>query len=332
MNVVRWNRALFVWCALLVVFTMSGARVAHAQSGGVFLLLPTGARAVGLGEAVSADTSLGLEGTWWNPAALSRLASKEGSFNFSNSLLSNSMLLSMAFPSRVIGTISLSGFLIDYGKQEATDRNTGAVTGEITNQNWLVAATYATPVGKRLGLGVTYKWIALRFNNCSGLCTDLKPSSGSTSAVDVGAQYVVPISFPLTVGASVRNLGPDLQTKDKPQADPLPRVTQVGAHSRLPIASLTQAGASLDVSADVIVVPSLDGASTLNYATGATIGYQEQYFLRAGYKKQDGEQGGPSLGFTFQRGAFGLDFSRRFDALSRAFGEPPTFVALRVKF
>ncbi len=209
---------------------------ASAQSGALFLLAPFGARAVGLGEAVSADTTLGAEGVWWNAAALARMSSKEIAFHHSQTFLANSEMLTVVVPSRVIGTIGFAGYFVDYGDVQATDEF-GNPTGVISNRSYLLSASYATPVGRRANVGLTYKYFLQRFNDCSGSCGLASVGSGSSSAVDVGAQYLVPAAIPLAVGLSVRNLGPRLQIKDQPQADPLPRIVQGGVSGATPVRS-----------------------------------------------------------------------------------------------
>ena len=316
-------RALIALLGLLVI----DAPTLAAQSGALFLLVPFGARAVGLGEAISADTSLGSEGLWWNAAAMARMPSKEVAVHHSQTVLATSDMLTLAVPSRVFGTLAIGAYVVDYGDQQATDQNTGQPIGVITNRNYLLALSYATPVGKRLSVGVSYKFLMLRFS-CSGACGNTPVLSGSSSALDAGVQYVLPTTFPVSVGVSVRNLGPKLQIKDKPQADPLPLVIQGGLAARLPIASLTSAGASLDVSADLLLADALG----TNLGIGASLGFQDAYFLRAGYKRQQGEGSGPSLGIGLQRGALGIDLSRRFDGLSAQLGETPTYITLRARF
>ena len=312
----------------LFCLMVGSAAAIHAQSGALFLLVPFGARAVGLGEAISADTTLGSEGIWWNAASLARLPAKEVAIHHSQTIIATSDMITVAVPSRVFGTLAAGAYIVDYGDQQATDEFTGQPIGVITNRNYLLALSYATPVGKRLSIGVSYKFLMLRFA-CSGTCGRVATISGQSSAVDVGAQYVLATSFPLTIGASVRNVGPKLQVKDKPQADPLPLVFQGGVSSRVPIASLAAAGATLDLSADVLVSDALGGT---NIGLGASLGFQDFYFLRAGYKKQQGEGSGPSLGIGLQRGALGIDLSRRFDALSAQLGETPTYITLRARF
>jgi hypothetical protein len=312
----------------LAVALMVSARAVEAQSGGLFLLVPFGARAVGQGEAVAADTTLGTEAMWWNAAALARLPKRELAVHHSQTVIATSDMLAMAVPSKVLGTVAASVYLVNYGDQDATDPNSGTPIGTITNRNYLLALSYATPIGKRLNVGLTYKFVMLRFQ-CSGICGSVPILSGSSSALDVGVQYALPSRVPVSIGAVIRNVGPALQVRDAAQADPLPRVIQVGARGRIPVRALDDAKASLEVSADILSASALGGTAA---GLGISLGYLDQAFLRAGYKAQQGQGRGPSIGFGFQRGALGVDIARRFDALSSQLGDPPTYVSLRARF
>ena len=307
---------------------MAIAQPVLAQNiGGLFLLAPFGGRAVGQGEAVAADTSLGTEGIWWNAASLARLTKRELAIHYSANAIAKSTMIAYAVPSRVLGTLAAAYYLVDYGDQPATPASGGDVsTGTISNKNHLLALSYATPVGSRLSAGLSYKLVLLRFNQCSGLCGGSPGVTGSTQALDLGAQYRVPASVPFTVGLSIRNIGPALQAKDKDQADPLPRVIQAGAKVRLPIKSLKESGATLDMSADVFNSVGLDGQAA---SLGAVLGYRDQLYLRGGYKT--GGIGGPSLGLGVERGKFGFDVSRRFGGLGDL-GDPPTYISLHARF
>jgi hypothetical protein len=328
-DIVALMRPLRIAGMLLAVLPgLVAPREVCAQSGGLFLLLPFGARAVAQGEAVVADTTLGTEGMWWNAASLARLPKKELAVHHAQTVIATSDMLTFARPSKVIGTVAVSALLVNYGDQDATDPNTGVTVGAITNRNYQLAVSYATPAGKRLNAGLTYKLVMLRFQ-CTGVCGAVPVLSGTTSAIDAGAQYVLPTSLPLTLGATVRNVGPALKLKDAEQADPLPRVIQVGMRTRLPVRALTEAHASLDLSADVFSSSALGGGAG---GIGLSLGYRDMAWLRAGYKKQRGQGSGPSVGFGFERGALGVDIGRRFDALSSQLGDPPTYVSLRARF
>ena len=238
-------------------------------------------------------------------------------------------MLSFVYPSRIFGTFALGGNLVNFGDIPATDKG-GNDVGILTNRNYLLVASYATPIGKRLSVGLNAKVVLLR-TICSG-CEALYPNiEGSTNALDAGLQYVLPTSLPITIGASLRNIGQPLQVKDAEQADPLARVIQVGARVRLPIAALDSNDTSIDISSDVFSSPAYTGPS---FRLGASLTYSLDYVLRVGYKTPAGasdNQGGFSIGFGLARAGFGLDFARRFDSTSD-FGKAPTYVSLRLLF
>ncbi|HYW33318.1 MAG TPA: PorV/PorQ family protein [Gemmatimonas sp.] len=314
-------RASVLWLAL----GFASADAAKAQ-GGAFLLVPFGARSVGRGEAVAADSTLGTEGIWWNAASLARMAKRELAFHNVRSIAGNVFMLAGAAPSAKLGTFALGAYLFDYGTFFRTD-SAAVTTGTITTRNYLIGASYASPIGKRLSAGLSYKYLVFS-QQCSGLCDGVAEVFGSSNALDVGAQYRLPDRLRTTLGLTVRNVGQPLQFKDKEQADRLPRTIQFGVRTRLPLESFAEAGGTLDLSADVIQAEAANAQ-----AAGAVVGYRDQLFLSVGYKQISGEGGGPSIGFTLQQGPFGLDLSRRFDRFSSQLGEaPPTYVALRLRF
>ncbi len=329
-SAIRGNLAVACAAMLMVAAPIAAA----AQSNGaLFLLVPLGARAVGLGEAIVADSSIGSEGIWWNASSMARLRKKDLAIHHSQTAFAVSDMLAFAMPSRVLGTLAVSAYIVNYGDQAVTPDGGGDVSvGTVTNRNYMLALSYATPAGSRLSAGLSYKFVMLRFQ-CSGICGNTPTISGSTQALDLGAQYRMPGTIPITIGAALRNLGPALQVKDKDQADPLPKVLQVGGKVRVPVKSLTEAGATLDLSADVISdVLGSEALGGLSTGLGLALGYRETAYFRAGYKLQTGEGSGPSIGFGIERGSFGVDIARRFDGLSSQLGETPTYVSLKVRF
>jgi hypothetical protein len=53
--------------------------------------------------------------------------------------------------------------------------------------------------------------------------------SGSSYAVDLGMQYLLPFDLiPTTLGAAIQNVGPGISFIDENQADPLPRFLRLG--------------------------------------------------------------------------------------------------------
>ncbi|WP_331051296.1 PorV/PorQ family protein [Gemmatimonas sp.] len=316
-----------MWCAVLLLPWLVSAKASAQASGALFLLTPLGARAVAQGDAVAADTVMGTEAMWWNPALLARLPKREIAVHHSTSFASNNDMVALAMPSKVLGTLAVSGLIVDYGSSDATDANGFPLGGQVGVYNYQLAASYASPVGRRLSAGVTYKYIVFR-RACSGNCGDNAENfSGKSSAVDLGVHYVLPTRLPVSIGASLRNVGPGLQVRDAEQADPLPRTLQVGARVDIPIAALKRNNAALEASADVF-----SSDSKITTGMGLSLGYRKMAFLHAGYRGQLELGGGPSIGFGFRQGAFGLDVARRFEQFSSGFSQPPTYVMIRARF
>ncbi len=315
--------------ALATLLTCFAPEQARAQSGALFVLVPFGARAVAQGDAVVADTTLGTDAVWWNPASLARLPEREIAVHHASTAIARSDMIAFAAPSQVLGTIAVSALIVDYGSTEVTDVSSGSpVGGTIGTYNYQVAASYASPVGRRFNAGITYKFLMIR-SACSGNCGNISSVSGSSSALDLGAQYVLPTTLPLSLGLSLRNLGPAMQFRDAEQADPLPRLVQVGVRVGIPSAALERNNTTVDLAADVFNAEALDGAAV---GLGVTLGYRGIAFLQAGYKKQSGQGGGPSIGIGFRHGALGIDLARRFDNFSSQLGETPTYVMVRARF
>lgn len=319
-------------------FAMAGALLfafapdqAMAQNEGVaFLNMPPGARAIGQGDATVADTLLGTEAMWWNPALLARLPKREIAVHNTQSLAFDANTIALAVPSKVLGTLAVSGTIVDFGSVPQTGPDPESPSGGTLGvYNYILAASYASPMGKRFNAGVTYKFIMLR-NPCSGYCgptwTDRK---ASTSAVDLGVQYLTPTKLPVSLGLAIRNIGPDMQVKDAAQADPLPRLVQVGARVQVPLAALERNNASLELATDFFSTNSMGEAVV---GAGVTLGYRQIAFLQGGYKTGSDLTAGPSIGVGFRSGGFGLDIARRFDSFSRDLSSPPTYVMLRARF
>jgi hypothetical protein len=321
------------WSSLRIVaafaLSLGSATTARAQSSGAeFLMFPVGARGVSTGEAAVADT-LGADGAWWNPASLAAMRRSELSLNGSQSFEGTSAAIGFARPSKALGTLAISATILDYGDQGATEGGAGGDVGTISIRSSVAMLSYATPIGSRLRVGLSYKYARLAFT-CSGLCGPVPQFVGTSGALDVGAQYVLPTTMPLTVGAALRHVGPDFQVRDAEQADPLPRTWQVGLSGRVPSTVMATQGLAMDVMADVLGTLAFP---ELSARVGGVLTYQQKYSLRAGYTLGNGERGGAAVGVgVFLSDGMVLDLSRRFGGLSAQAGQAPTYVALRFLF
>ncbi|MDQ3697387.1 MAG: PorV/PorQ family protein [Gemmatimonadota bacterium] len=308
---------------------VSGAQAGLATEGAPFLLIPIGARALALGQAVVAEQG-GTEAVWWNPAGLARLEKREVAIHHYQSIVGTGDAVSLAIPSSLLGVITGSFYILNLGEEPVVTEDQ-IQTGTVLLRDLVYAATYATTIGSRINAGLTFKIVQLRFD-CSGVCTGLPVGAASTSAVDAGVQYSIPGTAPIWIGVAVRNMGPRLQVKDNAQADPLPARIQFGATYRVtPLERYTR-DVDIRVTADLIDELDLESPSA---RFGADVAWRRRAFLRAGYvfkEYENSEQFGPSIGVGVATGNLHVDVARLFDGFSSDVAQPPTYLSLRYLF
>src|SRR4051812_35901129 len=84
------------------------------NAGALFLVFPVGATAVGMGQTATAAEGRA-EAAFWNPAGLATLTNDEFALHTATLVAGRSNVLSAYFPSRGIGVIGGSVYLVDYG-------------------------------------------------------------------------------------------------------------------------------------------------------------------------------------------------------------------------
>ncbi|MDF1506114.1 PorV/PorQ family protein [Roseisolibacter sp. H3M3-2] len=326
--------------ALLAALTLgpsAGVAVAGAQdanaAGAISLLLPLGARLVGVGGAGVAG-QFGAESQLVNPAALGFATRREISLLHGQDLSARRDLLSVVIPQRRLGTFAGSGYLVNLGEVPATD-DFGNQIGTVYSRTVSLAASYASTFGRDVAVGLTYRLLQVRFD-CSGTCTNpnvptfTDNEGGTASMVDVGAQYDLRRHLPLALGLSLRNLGRRLQVRDSEQSDALPTQLAVGARYDVAAIARLDTNARLRVSADVVRGLGAAGADPAVHV-GAEGTFRNTFMLRGGWVQKRGDSG-PSVGFGYASRRIGFDVARQISGLSVDAGEPPTFVALRYYF
>jgi hypothetical protein len=304
------------------------AQTGLAQEGALFLLLPVGARSVGLGQAVVADRS-GSESVWWNPAAIGAATRREAAIHHSQSVAGTGDAVTIVVPSSLLGVLALSVNIFDYGEQEFNPVDGGG-SGTIIPRSFVYAATYATSLGSYVTAGLTYKLVQFRID-CTGPCPDIT-FSATTSALDVGAQFIVKRSFPLIIGVAARNVvGLKLQVNDSQQSDPIPGRLQIGAQYRLDVPARFIPETAVRLAVDILdEIRVGDPAPRL----GADIAFRERFHVRAGYafEATKSEAGGPSIGVGLSTGNLVFDVARIMSGLSADAGKAPTYLSLRYLF
>jgi hypothetical protein len=297
-----------------------------ASEGAEFLLLPVGARAVGMGGAVT-----GLRGSGdlllWNPSGVAGLEGIQLLFNHSETAFdTRSEVLSFLLPVESMGTLGVTYYLVDYGELPSTGVD-GAVQGSINLRNQEFLVTFAARLVGTLDFGVNYKLIQLVFR-CDGQCVDTESFTRSTHAVDLGLIYDRIAGIPLSFGASVRHLGFALEGAT--EEDPLPTRVRVGmAYDAL---SAFTKDENLRLALALDVEDQTRDLGNPDVMIGSEFGVAEAFFLRAGYAFLDTGLGGPSLGLGVTYDWFYLDLSRGFDDVSAATGDEAVQVTFGVVF
>ncbi len=324
------RRLLFSARLAALSVVLGGRAVAQTPTGSegsLFLLLPTGAQAVGMGQAMVAGKP-GSEGIWWNPASIAEQDKRELAIHHSKTVAGVGDALTFVLPTRAYGTAAISLNILNIGEQQVTDEF-GDVVGVILPRDVVLAGTYAANVTRRFSAGLNYKVVQLRVD-CSGQCSSVGPEVKSSRAVDLGAQYDVLVGAPLTFGAAVRNLGGRLNSRETNQRDPLPTQVEVGAMYRLKFIDHYVKDTELRASGSYINSRSFGGKSV---RVGTDVMYQGKVHLRAGYVGHDRRgNASASVGFGLQSGAFVFDIARTFGGLPAEGGQMPVYVSLRYLF
>jgi Type IX secretion system protein PorV len=322
------RRLLFSVATFAILSASAGAQ--SSSTGGestLFLLLPTGAQSVGMGEAMVAAKP-GSEGIWWNPASLAGQEKKELAIHHSNTLSGVSDAFSFVIPKRSLGVVALSLSILDIGELQLTDSNNQPI-GVAFPRDVVLAGTYANRITKRLDAGLSYKIVQLR-EDCSGECATIGPEVESTRAMDLGAQFRTNLFAPLTFGAAIRNLGGKLNSQETNQRDPLPTQVELGAMYRLKFLDRYVKDTELRASGSYVDTRSFGGKSV---RFGTDLAYQGTVHLRAGYVGHDRRgDSSASLGFGLQSGSLAFDIARTFGGIPAENGDSPVWVSLRYLF
>lgn len=300
--------------ALFGVLVAGDVRPARAQGSVaaaeccVELRFTIGARALGLGEAVTARTAPG--SLFVNPALVAGLDADQFIVHNANTSIENSNTFSLLIRSDLLGTFGVSYRLLDYGEQPSTDPN-GIQTGTLSTLAHVLTATYATNVTPGLNAGVSYKLFQFR-NDCRGYCQG-QNFVATTHGLDLGVQLRPPSLPGLEVGASAVHVGFPLQVVNAAQASPMPArlrfggAYEVGRHLR------SDTTWTWWLSGDAVVSPR---HGTVELHVGSEVTLDETIYLRAGYSGGEGFASGAAVGV-------GLSYDRFEIGLAKSFQRSP---------
>ncbi|MCP4411929.1 MAG: UPF0164 family protein [Gammaproteobacteria bacterium] len=164
------------------------------------LLIPMGARSIGMGGANIANVS-NSEAIYWNPAGLAKLEGAEASFTYMTYFADmNVSYATLGYTLEDLGTFGLSLQALDIGSIEVTTFENPEGTGDVITPDYITfSATFAKLLTDRIMFGVNTKLISERIGNMSA----------SAVAWDFGLQYRSDIN--IDFGITLKNIGSSMQ-------------------------------------------------------------------------------------------------------------------------
>ncbi|RME00977.1 MAG: hypothetical protein D6814_02470 [Calditrichaeota bacterium] len=220
----------------LCLLAFSQASHAQSESAVPFLLIAPGARAAGMGEAfvsIADDATA----TYWNSAGLAFQTQRQISLMHSNWLpqLAPDLFYdyaSFVYPMQGLGTLGLAVTYLNLGKQFITGEDSPEVLGEFSSNEFAIAASFGSPLGKNSAVGVSLKYI--RSNLASvGAGAEKGDGKANAFAFDLGYLYRNLLVKGLSFGVNLTNMGPKVVYIDAAQADPLPTNLRLGFSYKL---------------------------------------------------------------------------------------------------
>ena len=233
-------RKTFILLLSIAIFLPVTALAGPGRTGAQILNLGGGARARALGDAFSAmsgDVTTSL----WNPSGLadmpqSKLRSGKEAAQASMFYTDYSApfgeageglyytFISGAMPLGEVGTVGATLQMQGQGTIAVTTDSPDVLREESLGTNFALTFSYADRITDSLSAGINGKMIRMVLGR----------ESGSSYAVDLGMQYLLPFELiPTTVGAAIQNVGPGISFIDENQADPLPRFLRLGTSINL---------------------------------------------------------------------------------------------------
>lgn len=268
---------------LILFLVFAGASWGAAlTSGADFLLMTTGARPDGMGQAFSAVAD-DINTLSFNPAGLGNIRLPEIGYGHASFFADTGYdFLGAALPLGPDGVLGLGYLSMGSAAFNSTSNPSAPL---VSVQDSAMIAAWGKSFYD-LHLGAAVKWIN---ENVAGL-------QGSGIAFDLGARYR--ITPRLTVAGSVLNLGPGIQFAT---GEPLPLVADMG----LAWTALDEPNHQLTLAADS-ATQAVDSAQ--RFSVGAEYWQQNTFALRAGYLANSQEEGF-SVGAGIRYSFFQIDYA-----------------------
>lgn len=280
------NRLLATCVALLVAqpLVLQAQTPKAGQAGMAWLNMPIGSRAAGMGYAhvaVADDAS----SFFWNPGASAFSNKLEFMAHRTNWIADiNVNAAAVSYNLGRYGIYGLNVTAVDWGTFKGTRRTDNSAgyeeTGNFSPISSAIGMTYAYRISREFGVGVNFKYMYERLGTTMVGSMD-EPESVTAKmnlfAIDLGTLYYIGY-HDLRIGMSLRNFSNE--EAYRVETFPLPMTFRVGAAMDVFKPFSVPDMHRLTLAADFI--HSRDYSERVNL--GAEYGFNNQFFLRGGYK------------------------------------------------
>jgi hypothetical protein len=327
---------------ILLVFIVSlfaGSEGRIGTAGAQELLIPVGARGIGLNGANIADV-YGVEALYWNPAGLAASERTEAMFSYMNWIADiNVSYLAVGAKLGRTGAIGFSLKSLSMGDIDVTTVERPDGTGETFSPQFIVlGATYSRMMTDRINFGATVKMVneSIRQMKATGV------------VFDFGVQYrdLLP---GLNFGVALKSLGPDMtfggedievyaETGVEPGSKARP-TRLIMASFDMPVTFEIGLGYNHNFAEDhaLSIYGDFQNFNFGNdhYKLGAEYDFKEFLFLRGGFlqtQNNDDNIFGPTFGVGLQAAVGGSQVAFDYTYRSVDYFDANSFFALRLGF
>ena len=284
---------LFLIFAIVPATVVADMHEKAGTTGASFLKIGVGARPTGMAGAYTGIAD-DLNSIYWNPAGLSNITTHEITAMHNVWLEGVSYeFLAYKYPWRGWGNIGVAIYLLNSGKiKETKEDDSGNYGGEgdkFSVSDWAFNLSYAREIVKAFSMGMNIKLIQ-QIND------DVE---GKTVCFDIGGLYRNP-GGRLSLGLSLRNMGPDIKMGDEKFR--LPFIITGGIGYR-PIEVL-KVGLDVDKPIDNYLSVAVGGEFTMKDIFSIRTGYKYRYEI-----EELGAETGIHAGCGFKLKNLGIDYA-----------------------
>ena len=320
---------------LLILVTLFSCNIAGygqvtkvGTTVGNFLLIETGARAVGMGGAYVAVAE-GPSAMYWNPSGIARIDNFSASFNHTKWLVDISYNFIGAVMPLGYGSLGINAVFLTMDDMQITNENypDGVENGYFSAGSYAFGLSYGFSITERFSLGFNAKYIG----------EYIAQSSATAFAFDIGSLYTTELDE-LKIGMSISNYGTKMQMSGNdlliqhdsyPQEGNNPNINANLATEEFDLPLLFRFGLSWDAFkgfANSNLLLAMDAQVPNNNHKSISAGleyvYNNMFSLRGGYNTWYGDSSrdsadlsGISLGlgikYSFNFTMVGIDYAYR---------------------